>query len=59
MGLAAQTIALLKTAGQLVRELPADAVLLLTESDLDWELVREELGHCKLFVVANDRELTA
>jgi DNA integrity scanning protein DisA with diadenylate cyclase activity len=58
MGLAAQTVALLRTAGQLVRELPADAVLLLTEADLDWDLVHYELGACQLLVAAHDKELT-
>jgi DNA integrity scanning protein DisA with diadenylate cyclase activity len=59
MGLAPQTVALLRTAGQLARELPADAVLLMTETDLDWDLVHQELGRCKLLVVAHDPELTA
>jgi DNA integrity scanning protein DisA with diadenylate cyclase activity len=58
MALAPQTVALLRTAGHLVRELPADAVLLMTETDLDWDLVREELGRCKLLVVAHNKELT-
>src|SRR5271163_3056558 len=58
MGLAPQTVALLRTAGRLVRDLPADAVLLLTETDLDWDLVHEELGSCKLLVAAHDEELT-
>ena len=58
MALAPQTIALLRTAGQLVRELPADAVLLLTDADLDWDLVHSELGACKLLVAAQDKALT-
>jgi diadenylate cyclase len=58
MGLPGQTITLLKTAGQLVRDLPADAVLLLTEIDLDWDLVRTHLGECKLLVAALNKELT-
>src|SRR5208282_1568276 len=58
MGLAPQTMALLRTAGHLVRELPADAVLLLTESDLDWDLVYQELGSCKLLVAAANKDLT-
>src|SRR5205807_2159034 len=58
MGLPSQTIALLKSAGQLVAELPADAVLLLTEADLDWDAVLEHLQGCILFVVAQGRELT-
>src|SRR5215475_12676853 len=58
MGLAGQTITLLKTAGQLARNLPADAVLLLTEADLDWDLVYAYLGECKLLVAARNKELT-
>jgi diadenylate cyclase len=58
MPLAPQTVALLRTAGHLVRELPADAVLLLTETDLDWDLVHRELGSCKLLVVAHNKDLT-
>jgi diadenylate cyclase len=58
MALAPQTVALLRTAGHLVREMPADAVLFLTETDLDWDLVRDVLGKCKLLVVAHNKELT-
>ncbi|HYV34782.1 MAG TPA: diadenylate cyclase [Gemmataceae bacterium] len=58
MALAPQTVALLRTAGRLVRDLPADAVLLLTESDLDWDIVHDELGSCQLLVAAHDEELT-
>lgn len=60
MALAPQTIALLKSAGHLVRTLPADAVLLLAECDLDWEAVLRELGGgCKLLVAASNADLTA
>jgi diadenylate cyclase len=58
MGLPRQTVALLKAAQQLVREMPADAVLLLTETNLDWEAVREHLGGCRLLVAAQDGVLT-
>jgi DNA integrity scanning protein DisA with diadenylate cyclase activity len=58
MGLASQTVALLGAARQLVAELPADAVLLLTQTDLDWEVVQDELPACKLLVIATSRELT-
>lgn len=54
MGLPRQTVALLKAAQQLVRGLPADAVLLLTERDLDWDGVQEYLGGCRLLVAAQD-----
>jgi diadenylate cyclase len=58
MALVAQTIVLLRAASQLVRELPADAVLLMTETNLDWEAVLEHLGGCKLLVAAQDPQLT-
>jgi DNA integrity scanning protein DisA with diadenylate cyclase activity len=57
MVLARQTVALLESARQLAGSLQADAVLLLTETDLDWTSVREHLGDCKLLVAAEDREL--
>ena len=58
MGLPRQTVVLLQTARQLVRELPADAVLLLTETQLDWDAVLEELAGCRLLVAAQDDLLT-
>jgi DNA integrity scanning protein DisA with diadenylate cyclase activity len=59
MGLSPQTIAMLQAARELVLGLPADAVLLLAETDLDWTEVREHLGDCRLLVAAEDRKLTA
>jgi DNA integrity scanning protein DisA with diadenylate cyclase activity len=56
--LPAQTVVLLQAAAQLVRELPADAVLLLTETDLDWDAVLHHLQGTMLLVAAQDRELT-
>jgi DNA integrity scanning protein DisA with diadenylate cyclase activity len=58
MGLPKQTIALLQAARQLVSELPADAVLLLTETSLDWDAVLEYLEGCRLLVAAQDGVLT-
>src|SRR5262245_20812291 len=58
MALRPQTIALLQAARQLVYRLPADAVLLLTATDLDWEAVLGELEGCRLLVAAEDRKLT-
>jgi DNA integrity scanning protein DisA with diadenylate cyclase activity len=57
MALARQTVSLLEAARQLAGSLQADAVLLLTETDLDWAAVREHLGECQLLVAAEDREL--
>jgi DNA integrity scanning protein DisA with diadenylate cyclase activity len=38
--------------------MPADAVLLLTETDLEWEAVLEHLSGCRLLVAAQDSTLT-
>ncbi len=58
MGLAPQSITLLKAARNLVHALPADAVLLLAESNLNWEIVLQHLDGCRLLVAAEDHSLT-
>jgi DNA integrity scanning protein DisA with diadenylate cyclase activity len=58
MALPPQTLALLKAARQLVHNMPADAVLMLTETDLDWDEVRDQLHGCRLLVAAQDVILT-
>ena len=58
MALAPQTIGLLRAACHLVRTLPAEAVLVLTETDLDWRAVLDHLGGCRLLVPAEDGNLT-
>jgi DNA integrity scanning protein DisA with diadenylate cyclase activity len=58
MALAPQTVALLQVARQLVRSLPADGILLLTETDLDWDAVHHHTTGCRLLVAAEDRALT-
>jgi DNA integrity scanning protein DisA with diadenylate cyclase activity len=58
MGLPPQTISLLHAARQLTLALPADAVLFLTETDLDWHAVRQHLDGCRLLVAAEDQALT-
>ncbi len=58
MGLPRQTLVLLEAARRFVEELPADAVLLLTETNLDWDAVLERLGGCRLLVAAQDGVLT-
>lgn len=58
MGLPVQTITLLQAARKLVETMPADAVLLLTETPLDWHAVLEHLGGCRLLVAAQDGLLT-
>jgi DNA integrity scanning protein DisA with diadenylate cyclase activity len=57
MGLPPQTVSLLKAARQLTQTLPADAILLLTETDLDWPAVRQLLDGCRLLVAAEDEAL--
>src|SRR5579884_636064 len=59
MGLAPQTVALLRAARQLVQTLPADAVLLLAQFDLNWETVLQHLDGCRLVVAAAVAGLTA
>lgn len=59
MALSLQTSVLLKAARQLLDELSADAVLLLTETDLDWDEVLEILPASKLLISAKDAKLHA
>jgi len=58
MNLPSQSVALLQAARDLVKSLPADAVLLLTETSLDWDEVTRMLAGCKLFVAAENPALT-
>jgi len=58
MSLPTQTVALLQAARDLVKGMPADAVLLLTETSIDWDEVARHLGGCKLFVAAENPALT-
>jgi DNA integrity scanning protein DisA with diadenylate cyclase activity len=58
MGLPRQTVSLLQAAQQTAARLSADAVLLLTETDLDWDGVRALLDGFRLLVVAQNEELT-
>lgn len=58
MSLPSQSVVLLQAARDLVKSLPADAVLLLTETPLDWDEVGRMLAGCKLFVAAENPALT-
>ena len=58
MPLAKQTASLLDSARDIVRSLPADAVLLLTETELDWDVVYSHLKGCRVLIAAESRELT-
>ncbi len=57
MPLPPQTILLLKAAQHLLDEMPADAVLLLTETDLDWSTVLSILPHDRLLIAATTQGL--
>lgn len=54
MSLPSQTVALLQAARDLVKTLPADAALILTETAVDWDEVGRQLGGCRLFVAAEN-----
>ena len=58
MPIAKQTAALLDAARDVVRSMPADAVLLLTETDLDWDEVYIHLKGCRVLIAAESRQLT-
>ena len=58
MSLPLQTVALLQAARDMAKGLPADAVLLLVETPLDWEEVQQKLVGCRLFVAAEKPALT-
>jgi diadenylate cyclase len=58
MSLPLQTVQLIQAARDLVKGLPADAVMLLTETPLDWEEVTRLLVGCTLFVAAENPALT-
>jgi DNA integrity scanning protein DisA with diadenylate cyclase activity len=51
-------VALLQAARLLIDALPADCLLLVTETDLDWAAVRQEVGECQVVVASEDRQLT-
>lgn len=57
MAISLQTITLLKAARQLLDELPGDAVLLMTETDLDWSVVLDIVPADKLLIAAKDLDL--
>jgi diadenylate cyclase len=58
MALPKQTLALLDAARDMVKGHLADAVLLLTETKLDWEEVHGHLRGCKVLVAAETKSLT-
>lgn len=58
MALPAQTVSLLAAARQISRDLKTDAVLILTETALNWDEVQEALGRTRLMVAAHNPALT-
>src|SRR6266480_1655278 len=54
MALPKQATSLLLAARQLAAALPADAVLLLPDTDLDWGEVCDQLGDSTVLVAARD-----
>jgi diadenylate cyclase len=52
-----QTIGLLRAARHLYNDLPADALVLITETPLDWDAVQGHLGQCRLLVAAQNPAL--
>lgn len=58
MPLPIQTQVMLRAARQMAEELDADAILLLTETDLDWDGVLDILPQEKLLVAAEEAALT-
>ncbi len=59
MSLPQQTVALLEAARHLAVSLRADAILFITETDLEWGEVHEIIGDTRLLVAAEDPELNA
>ena len=58
MRLTGQMVALLKSAVNLCQNLPADAILLLAETSLDWPSVQQHLGEFhRVFVAVQSRNL--
>ena len=52
-----QTVGLLRAARHLYAELPADALVLITETALDWDAVQAHLSGCRLLVAAQNPSL--
>ncbi|MBX9680109.1 MAG: diadenylate cyclase [Gemmataceae bacterium] len=57
MPLPTQTSALLKVARKLAEDLAADAILLLTETELDWDELKQHIPLTKLLVVARNKKV--
>ncbi|MFL5328079.1 MAG: DNA integrity scanning protein DisA nucleotide-binding domain protein [Gemmataceae bacterium] len=57
MAIPEQTVALLKSAKQICQDMPADAILLMVETAMDWDAIRARLPGCRLLVAAQGRAL--
>src|SRR5262249_34805232 len=58
MALPSQTVSLLGSARQIAADLRTDAVLVLTETALDWDGVIKHLGRNRVLVAAHNHDLT-
>ncbi|MSR31376.1 MAG: hypothetical protein EXR99_07720 [Gemmataceae bacterium] len=56
MGLAAETLKLLLAAKELVKQLPADAVLIMADGPLDWDAILNVLGGTRILVAARKED---
>lgn len=55
MALPRQTVALLKAACEMAKAMPADAIVVLTETDLDWDAVHRILSDHKYLIAAENK----
>ncbi len=58
MQLLKQSTALIESARKLVQTQVADAILILTETNLDWQSIRSLLKSCKVMVASENHTLT-
>lgn len=56
MAFAPETIKLLKAARELVKKIPADAVLILADGPMEWDKVLEELSGTRILVAARHED---
>ncbi len=56
MAFAPETIKLLRAAKELVKKIPADAVLILADGPMEWDKVLEELSGTRILVAARHED---
>ncbi len=59
MPLPRQTLSLMQAARDIIKSETADAILLLTETSLDWDEVRTHLRGCRLIVTAVNEDIAS